>query len=346
MRSYTSSKPPSTVNPEWIYWSAKDLEGISPNSNQVAAFLFVTRKKEVCLLYKPTPIMNDGKFAGFIGNMFNKGSTPAIITIDDDEVGSCFAVKYFNRIPQEFCPKIPLKVNMVKDTAWENAEQDIALIALPTLIPIPFGTDVESTTFDEAFMEEMTKILAEHGFWAKTMSNIFKQALLNEDSLTIAERLMSSKASSKLCGPTCAATKGIREATVTSSGPVIKTSQAGKKHKAKQAIVRSFFHCNPTPAHIKVIGNNEPKVCIPVHSASAPADKNPPADKILPADKNPPIATATAPTIPKAPTTATPPPSFYTQLIETMKNMQAPQQLQNIVIESWDHEESVDLAKL
>jgi hypothetical protein len=107
MRSYTSSKPPSTVNLEWIYWSTKDLQ--NPDSNQIVAFLFVTRKKEVCLLYKPTPIINDGKFAGFIGNMFNKGSAPAIITIDGNEVGSCFAIKYFNGIPEEFCPEIPLK---------------------------------------------------------------------------------------------------------------------------------------------------------------------------------------------------------------------------------------------
>jgi hypothetical protein len=116
MRSYTSSKPPSTVNPEWIYWSTKDLQ--NPDSNQIAAFLFVTRKKEVCLLYKPMPIINDGKFAGFMGNMFDEGSTPAIITIDGDEVGSCFAIEYFNGIPEEFRPEIPLEVNMVKDTAW------------------------------------------------------------------------------------------------------------------------------------------------------------------------------------------------------------------------------------
>jgi hypothetical protein len=110
--------------------------------------------------------------------------------------------------------------------------------------------------------------------------------------------------------------------------------------------VRSFFRCNPTPARIKVINNNEPEVHIPIHSASMPADKNSPADKNLPADKNPPVTTATAPTIPAAPTTAIPPPSFYTQLIKTMKNMQAPQQLQKIVVESRDHKESVDLAKL
>jgi hypothetical protein len=222
MRSYTSSKPPSTVNPGWIYWSAKDLK--NPDSNQIAAFHFVTRKKEVCLLYKPTLIINDSKFAGFTGNMFDKGSTPAIITIDGDEVGYCFAVEFLNGIPEEFRPKIPLEVNMVKDTAWENAMLDINLLTLPNLVPILFGTYVESTIFDDAFMEEMNKISAEHGFWAKTMSDVFEQALLNKDSVTIAERLMSSKTSSKACNPTHAATKGIRGATVASLGPFIETS--------------------------------------------------------------------------------------------------------------------------
>jgi hypothetical protein len=109
--------------------------------------------------------------------------------------------------------------------------QDIALIALPTLVPILFGMDVESTTFDDAFMEEMNKILAKHGFWAKTMSDVFEQALLNNDSITITERMMSSKASSKKCNPTHAAIKGIHGATVASSGPFIETTQAGKNMK-------------------------------------------------------------------------------------------------------------------
>jgi hypothetical protein len=333
------------VNPGWIYWSAKDLK--NPDSNQIAAFLFATRKKEVCLLYKPTPFIYDGKFTGFIGNMFNEGSTPAIITIDGDEVGSCFAVKYFNRIPEEFCPKIPLEVNMVKDTAWENAMQDIALIALPTLVLILFGTYVESTIFNDAFMEEMNKILAEHGFWAKAMSDVFKQALLNEDSVTTAERLMSSKTSSKARDPTHAATKGIRGATVASLGPFIETSQAGKKHETEQAIVRSFFHRNPTPVRIEVINDDDehPEVRININSANAPADENPATVQTNP-------VLATLPTILPGEVQAIPggvPPEFYTQLIETMKIMQvvqAPQAIPKIVVESRNHEESVDLAKL
>ncbi len=262
-------------------------------------------------------------------------------------MGSCFTVEYFKEIPEEFCPKIPLKVNMVKDTAWENAMQNIALIALPTLIPIPFGMYVESTIFDNAFMEEMNKILAEHGFWAKRMSDIFEQALLNEDSVTIAERLMSSKTSSKTCNPTRAMTKGIRGATVASSGPFIKTSQAGKKHETEQAIVRSFFHHNLTPVCTEYIDDDdEPlEVHINISSASAPADENPATVQTNPVPETlPTILPGEVPAIPGGV-----PPEFYTQLIKTMKIMQvvqAPQAIPKIVVESRDHEESVDLAKL
>ncbi len=211
---------------------------------------------------------------------------------------------------KEFRPEIPLKVNMVKDTAWENAMQDIALITLPTLVPIPFGTHVESTIFDDAFMEEMNKILAEHGFWAKMMSDVFKQALLNKDSVTIAERLMSSKTSSKACDPTHAATKGICGATVASSGLFIETSQAEKKHKTKQAIVRSFFRCNPTSVCIVVIEDDDepPKVRININSASALADENPATVQTNPVP-------ATLPTIIPGEVPAIPggvPPEFYT----------------------------------
>ncbi len=40
------------------------------------------------------------------------------------------------------------------------------------------------------------------------------------------------------------------------------------------------------------------------------------------------------------------PTEFYSQLIETVKNMQAPQQSAKIVVKFRDHEKSVDLAKL
>jgi hypothetical protein len=41
-----------------------------------------------------------------------------------------------------------------------------------------------------------------------------------------------------------------------------------------------------------------------------------------------------------------PPPEFFAQLIETMKNIQTPQHPTKIVVKSRDHEETIDLAKL
>jgi hypothetical protein len=130
------------IDPNWIFWSSVEFENLSPDSNEIAALLFVTRKKEICFLYKPTPIKVDGIFLGIMGNLFDKGSTPAIVVVEADEVGSCFAVQNHDGLPENYCPKIPLEANMVSSTNWENAEMNISLIALPTLVPIPFGIDL------------------------------------------------------------------------------------------------------------------------------------------------------------------------------------------------------------
>ncbi len=84
MRRYTVSNPPSAVNPEWIYWSKNDL-GKSIDPKQISSLLFITRKKEICVIYKPTPVFNDkGKLSAIIGNIFNKGSTPPSFKINND----------------------------------------------------------------------------------------------------------------------------------------------------------------------------------------------------------------------------------------------------------------------
>ena len=108
MRSYASSKPPSTVNPGWLYWLSSDFEKISPDSNKIAALLFITRKKEICLLYKPTPIKIEGKFAGLIGNLFDEGSTPTIITIDADKVDPVLLSNISMESLRTFVPISPL----------------------------------------------------------------------------------------------------------------------------------------------------------------------------------------------------------------------------------------------
>ncbi len=57
-----------------------------------------------------------------------------------------------------FCPQIPLQAEMVKDTEWEEVTKDIALIVLPTLAPLPFGRDIESTMLNNDFIKETAKI--------------------------------------------------------------------------------------------------------------------------------------------------------------------------------------------
>jgi hypothetical protein len=49
MVRYTTSKPPSVVNPEWIFWSKSDFKlGLAPDN--VSSIIFITRKKEVSVI--------------------------------------------------------------------------------------------------------------------------------------------------------------------------------------------------------------------------------------------------------------------------------------------------------
>ncbi len=97
---------------------------------------------------------------------------------------------------------------MVKDTEWEAATKDIALIVLPTLAPLPFGRDIESSMLNNDFVEEMGKITVEHGFWAKMMVDAFEQEDTTFDTLPFVNNLNMSKAASKGHDPYHAATKG------------------------------------------------------------------------------------------------------------------------------------------
>ena len=81
------------MDTDWIYWTTPHLKDIEQHSNQIAALLFITRKKEIEVLYKPTPIIDDkGNYQGIMGNMFDEGSTPAFVMIDGDNIGSCTTI--------------------------------------------------------------------------------------------------------------------------------------------------------------------------------------------------------------------------------------------------------------
>ena len=132
------------------------------------------------------------------------------------------------------------------------------------------------------------------------------------------------------------------QGTHTTSGPIFDTPRPGNKHETEQQILKEFFYRNPTPAHVKVEeedDDNAPK--IPVQSSTSTAG--------IPVQPSTSTAGASVQSANQhAPIAANPPSAeFYSQLLKTLKaiNQTAPQQ-QKIVVESREHEESVDLAKL
>jgi hypothetical protein len=253
----------------------------------------------------------------------NSIALPAFLKIDNDKVGSCYAICEHNKVPAEHRPEIPLQADLVKETDWEDATNEISLIAIPTLVPLPYGKEIESTTFDNDFVKEMQKISSKHGFWAKTMSDVIDQVETNNHTEIVFKKIISTAALSSSHNPARAATKGLRTMTFITN-PFIELSFIGKSFEDKQASMKEFFHRNPTPARVEINNDDEEvkEVHIPVRSTGK--NQAPPA----------------------APAPMNPPTEFYLQLIETMKNMQAPQQPAKIVVESSDHKESVNLAKL
>ncbi len=132
---------------------------------------------------------------------------------------------------------------------------------LPTLAPVPFGTEIKSTTLDDDFVKEMARISPEHRIWAKMMVDACTQEDSNHDTMDVVTNLYKSKAASKGCNPCHAASKGFRDAWPSSLGPFVEPSRAGKHHEHEQEKVREFFYQNSTPAcptAIKETGDDVP----------------------------------------------------------------------------------------
>jgi hypothetical protein len=201
MQNYIYSKTPLAIIQGWFYWTMPDFQKINPDSDQVATLIFITRKKEIGIIYKPTPILDaeKKKLLGIIGNMLDEGSTQAIIKIDGGEIGSCFTIQVFEDVPQNYRPKIALQLEMLKDAEWDGATKSLALIVLPTLAPLSFGKEIELTKLDNNFVNKMAKISVEHRFWAKIMVDAFVQEDSDHDTLPIVTNLNNSKAASKCC---------------------------------------------------------------------------------------------------------------------------------------------------
>jgi hypothetical protein len=322
MRSYLTSKPPSQVDTSWFTWSLEDFTNIDPESDKIEALLYITRKNKICIIYKPTPIKKpDGTLVGIIGNMFSKKCTPAFFKIDGDKIGLCYAIQKHEKIPTKNWPEISLQADIVKGTNYENYSHEISMWVIPNLSPLPFGAKIEQTSFNDAFNKEMGTISKYHGMWAKLMAEVIDQAATKESDVpTITKRLINSSGTRNR-NPCCPASKGFRSATIPTSAPFVEISSLGKKFPEQQATLCSYFERNPTPACVEEppadASQEEPRVQV-ISTAATDAE----TDGL---DKE-----------------------FYRVMIETMKNLQngAPIQHQKIVVESRNHEETVDSTKL
>jgi hypothetical protein len=147
---------------------------------------------------------------------------------------------------------------------------EIALIAFPTLAPLPYGKEMKSAILDEGFILEMKGISKEHGFWAQTMSNNIDQFKVDNHTETVLKRMTSSVPVSPSCDLARAATKGLRGMTFASS-PFVDASLLGKdSFEAHQENMKEFYRRNPTPARVEDNDDDEDtnEVHIPMHSTA------------------------------------------------------------------------------
>jgi len=68
-----------------------------------------------------------------------KQSEPAFIKINEDCIGSSFAIQNHVEIPLAIRSDIPLPAELLRGTGWEETPEDTALTVFPNIVPIPFG---------------------------------------------------------------------------------------------------------------------------------------------------------------------------------------------------------------
>jgi len=311
---YTSSNPNTFIDSNWPSQSFADL--LNDNTT-VASFVYVTKKKNIGTIYKPTLIFSDNSkktVIGMLGNAYDEGSVPAIVKIDTDELGYYGAIRSNDDVNEkEYCPEGTLTNNIVAGTIWEESSKTkpLALYAIPILAPIPFGTDIKSLTFDETFVTKMQGISPAHAFWAKTMVEVIEQYVLDGESdvpMIINNLLLAKEKKGR--DPIKAATKGLRTHTFV-AGPFIETINVNAgEHNEEQNILRSFFYRNPTPSKpSENDGSSTAKHDAPTLSASK-----------------------------------TPPPAIWGALMTTLEGLQK-QQNSKIVVETKEQEELTELSK-
>jgi hypothetical protein len=97
---------------------------------------------------------------------------PPFFKIDNNKVGSCYAIREHNRVPTEYQPETPLPADLVKEMDWEYATNKILLIPIPTLFPLPYGKEIESTTFSNGFAKDQASMFFGQRAWPTSSTKL------------------------------------------------------------------------------------------------------------------------------------------------------------------------------
>jgi hypothetical protein len=168
----------------------------------------------------------------------------------------------------------------------------------------------------------MSSISVKHRFWAKLMSDVIEQAKTDSKVKTIVKRLVKSSGKQNR-DPCRAATKKFRTNTFSDSAPFVDTAILDRKFPAKREFLKEFNVRNPTPDCIEEIRDKDND-----HVPKIPVVSN--------------CVTAAQPPLKHEQQV------FFKLMVKTMQKMQhAPLHGQTkIIVESRDHMETVDAAKL
>jgi hypothetical protein len=177
--------------------------------------------------------------------MLDNWSIPANIKVDGNNIGSCFTIQTFADIPNIFCPEIPLLADSDKNTKWEEANKEIALIIIPTLTLLLYDMDIKSIVLDNDFIKEMQQLSVKHRFYAKMMVDAHEQYASDFDNSLVIKNLTIASMTSARCNPCQVAMKGFRDAMHTIPGLIVHTSRPVKNMSTSKITSRIFFLSKP-----------------------------------------------------------------------------------------------------
>ena len=125
----------------------------------------------------------------------------------------------------QLAPRFSSPPELLHDTTWEEAQEDITLATFPNMVPIPFGAVIpEGITPGDEVIEVFGAISAEHGEWAKLITDQIKQSESDNDHVTIYWRIMEARVLRGERDPARTATAGIRTMVIPTTNPFIETT--------------------------------------------------------------------------------------------------------------------------